>query len=52
MDIITRLKNFLDKLYSNKIFKIFLFLIFLTFVFYKYTNIRGGINSIKNKNTS
>lgn len=52
MDIISKIKNFLDALYSNKIFRFIAFIIFLIFVFYKYSNVGTGIKTIIEDNKS
>ena len=46
MDIITRLKEALRKIYSNKAFRTVFFLFFLLVVAYKYSNIKTGIRNL------
>lgn len=46
MDIITKLKKILERLYSNKAFRIIFFLLFLLIVIYKYSNMKTGIETI------
>ncbi len=46
MDIITKLKKTLERLYSNKIFRTLFFTLFLLIVVYKYSNMRSGIETI------
>ena len=52
MDFITKIKNFLNKLYSNGFFKSIVFCLFFILVLYKYSNIRNiNIGSFGNKNS-
>lgn len=49
MDIITKLKNILINLYSNKAFKIFFAIIFVVFILKNYSSVPQHIEKIKDK---